>query len=66
MKIKKSPFGENSPPSQEKKEKNTHTHTGYHWYIGFFKENSPKSRHILRGGKKVEIAKCVLKFYFSR
>jgi len=56
MKIKKSPFGENSPPN-----KNTHTH----WLPlvqrileGKFPQKSP----YFKGEKKVEMAKCFLKF----
>jgi hypothetical protein len=67
MKTKKSPFGENSLPKKERKKERKKKPTGYHWYKGFLKENSPKSRHILRGKKKVEIWPNVFsKFYFSR
>jgi hypothetical protein len=52
MKIKKSPFGEKSPPSQEKKEKkNTHTHwlsLVYRILEGKFPQKSP----YFEGGQK--------------
>jgi hypothetical protein len=49
MKIKNRHLARIHHPTNLKKKKK---HTGYHWYKGFLRENSPKSRHILRGQKK--------------